>query len=1057
MQFFTNHQKSRLLLAALLSVFAGLPFAVLAQKSEGILPDWENPQVIGINKLPPLLSFMHYPNRESALADSTLDIHTPYYQSLDGMWKFHWSKNPAERPKDFYKADFNDRSWASVHVPGDWQLEGYGRPIYLNSDYPFHPQYPANPPLIHQDYDPVGSYITTFTVPKDWKERDVFIHFGGVKSAFYLWVNGKRVGYSQGSMTPAVFNLTPYLKKGENRLAVEVFRWSDGSYLEDQDMWRFSGIYRSVYLYSTPKEHLEDFFVRASLDDRYENGLLNITVKVRNATGKNLPPAEVSAYLYNENGKLIGNGPVASVKTLTDLPAGTEGIAQLHAAIPDVRKWSAETPNLYTVVLVLKDAKGKVIEAARTTTGFRNIQIKNGMLLVNGVPVKLKGVNIHEHDPFHGRAMDFKWIKKDVMLMKQGNLNTVRMSHYPHDPRYYYLFDKYGLYIIDETNLESHGLSDNRDMLPGSDPLWTHACVNRIARMIARDKNHPSVIFWSLGNEHGYGENFAIMAAYAHAVDPSRPIHDEQMESVSDVVSRMYPTPQQLQAMANDPAITKPIFLCEYDHSMGNSTGGLKDYWNLIYHYKNLIGGCIWDWVDQGLYKKDANGKMFWAYGGDYGDVPNDANFNINGFISPDRKPNPAYYEVKHVYQYINFKAGDLSKDEIVIHNRYFESSLSRFEIRWTLTRNGKIIQSGEIDSLTTPPGAWTRLNLPVQKPQLQPGSEYWLNVSATLKNNTLWAHKGFTVAWDQFKMPWATAPASKPGKVTGTPIHVDQTGSLIMLSGKDFKATIDKQTGSLQGYEWNGQALLSGPLVPNFWRAPTDNDHAGWKGTLDAWKDAAQNRKVTSVAVKNNADHSVTITVDGTVPVGETTWQLKYTVFENAVVKVEETLTPVGNVPPYIPLVGMSLRIPKNYGTMTWYGRGPQENYVDRQSGAMVGLYSGNVDTLWTDYVRPQANGNRGGVRWVRFTDATGQGIEAQGAPTLDVSAWPYSLQDLEQAKHIDDFPARDFITVNLNGWQMGVGGINTWSPQARPMKPYRLPTDVVYHYGFYLYPYQP
>lgn len=1047
--------KYKVLLLAFLGMLISIPSAVFAQKSEGILPDWENPQVIGINKEPPFLSFIPYQNRAGALADSTLQIHSPYYKSLDGMWKFHWSKNPAERPKDFYKKNFNDRSWASIHVPGDWQLEGYGRPIYLNSDYPFHPKYPAHPPLIHQNYDPVGSYITAFTIPHDWKGRKIFIHFGGVKSAFYIWLNGRRVGYSQGSMTPAVFDLTPYLKKGENRMAVEVFRWSDGSYLEDQDMWRFSGIFRKVYLYSTPPEHLEDFFVRASLINHYENGKLHITAKVRNASNENFPPAIVEAYLYNQHGKLVGNGPVVKARTLTDIPAGTDGIAELRATIPHPRKWTAETPNLYTVVLVLKDAKGKVLEAARTTTGFRNIKIKDGMLLVNGVPVKLKGVDFHDHDPFHGRALDYKWIKKDARLMKQCNINTVRMSHYPHDPRYYYLFDKYGIYVIDETNLESHGISDNRELLPGSDPLWTHACVSRIARMIARDKNHPSVIVWSLGNEHGYGENFAIMAAYARAVDPSRPIHDEQMESVSDMVSHMYPTPQQLQAMADNPAIHKPIFMCEYDHSMGNSTGGLNVYWNFIYHYKNLIGGCIWDWVDQGLYKKDKNGRMFWAYGGDYGDKPNDANFNINGFVSPDRKPNPAYYEVKHVYQYINFKAGNLSKGEVMIHNRYFETNLSHYVIHWNLTRNGIKIESGEIDTLTTPPNGWVRLKLPVKEPKLQAGSEYWLNLKATLKHKTLWAGKGFTVAWDQFEIPWATAPAPKPGIVTGSPIHVNQTGNQITATGADFKVVIDKQTGSLQNFDWKGKDLICGPLTPNFWRAPTDDDRAGWHGTLDAWKDAGINRKVTSVNVKKMANHSIIIAVKGTLPVGESTWQLKYTVYENAVIKVEETLTPIGKVPAYIPKVGLSLRIPKEYRTMTWYGRGPQENYVDRQTGAMVGIYSGLVDTLWTDYVRPQANGNRDGVRWVRFTNTKGQGIEAKGDPTLCVSAWPYSLQDLEKATHIDDLPTRNYITVNLDGKQMGVGGINTWSPQARAMKPYRLPTDVQYHYGFYLYPY--
>ncbi|GET25966.1 glycoside hydrolase family 2 TIM barrel-domain containing protein [Prolixibacter sp. NT017] len=1048
-------QKHSIFSLVLFGILVAASSSVWAQTSYGNLPDWENSQVIGINKEPPYLSFMHYPDRVSALADSTLEIHTPYYKSLDGMWKFHFSKNPAERPKDFYKTNFSDGKWASVKVPGVWQLEGYGKPIYLNNRYPFHPDYPAHPPLVNANADPVGSYRTTFDVPKNWDGREVFIHFGGVKSAFYIWLNGKKIGYSQGSMTPAEFNLTPFLKKGKNVLAVEVYRWSDGSYLEDQDMWRFSGIFRSVYLYSTPLEHLEDFFVRSGLDDRYETGIMHITAKVRNSSDENHEPATVVAYLYNEQGQLIGDGPIAQSNTITDIPAGTDGIAELYAKVPNVLKWTAETPNLYTVILELKNSKGKVLEAARSTTGFRNIEIKDGVLLVNGVPVKLKGVNTHEHDPFNGRAMDYKWIEKDLKLLKQANVNTVRMSHYPHDPRYYYLFDKYGMYVLDETNLEAHGMLE-RELLPGSDPRWTHACVNRIARMIARDKNHPSVIIWSLGNEAGHGENFAQMASYARTVDPSRPIHYEQMNSVADMISHMYPTPQWLQQLASDPNIHKPIFMCEYAHSMGNSTGGLTTYWNLINHYKNLIGGCIWDWVDQGLYKKDAKGKMFWAYGGDYGDDPNDANFNINGFVSPDRKPNPAYYEVKHVYQYVTFKAGDLNRGEVLVHNGYYHQNLSGFDVKWTLTQNGKTIQSGVIDTLTTPANGWARLHLPIEQPKLEAGSEYWLNLNLTLKKNKFWADKGFTLAWDQFKMPWAVAPATTPGKANGKAVQVKQTDDAITLTGASFAMTISKENGSLESYTSKGKSLISGPLNPNFWRAETDNDRAGWRGELNAWKGAGSERKVTDVKLSQPDNQPVVVTVGGTLPVGQSTWQLKYTVYENGVVQVNQTLTPVGDVPAYIPVVGMSLRIPKEFGTMTWYGRGPWENYSDRQTGANVGLYSGLVDSLWTNYVRPQANGNRDGVRWVRFTNKNGQGLMVVGQSPLSVSAWPYSLQDLEQAKHIDDLPVRDFITVNLDDKQMGVGGIDSWSRNARAMPPYRLPSDQQYQYGFYLYPYQ-
>ena len=1041
-------------LVIIMSMFLFISISLTAQNRLGDLPDWENPQVIGINKEPAHLSFMHYPDQQNALADSGWEYHTPYYKSLDGQWKFKWSKNPAERPKDFYKTDYDISKWANIRVPASWQTEGFGKAIYLNIKYPFHPDYPAHPPLIPQDYDPVGSYRTTFTVPDNWDGRDVYIHFGGVKSAFYIWVNGKKVGYSQGSMTPAEFNLNSYLKKGNNQLAVEVIRWSDGSYLEDQDMWRFSGIFRSVYLYSAPKEHLEDFLIRAKLDDRYEDGLMHITAKVRNTTDNNYQKATVEAYLYDENGKLVGNRPIAAAQTNTDIPAGTDGIAELHAKIKNVNKWTAETPYLYTAVLVLKDDKGNVLEAARSTAGFRTIEIKDGMLLVNGVSIKLKGTNIHDHDPYHGRALDYKWIEKDLKLMKQDNINTVRFSHYPHDPRYYYLFDKYGMYVIDETNLEAHGMYE-RELFPGSDPLWTDACVERIKRMVARDKNHPCVIIWSLGNEAGHGENFQIMASYARAVDPSRPIHYEQMNSIADIESHMYLTPQQLENMAADPDVNKPIFMCEYAHSMGNSTGNMEIYWNIINRYKNLIGGCIWDWVDQGLYKKDAQGKMFWAYGGDYGDEPNDANFCINGFVLPDRTVQPAFYEVKHAYQYISFYPLDLSKGMLIIRNGYYHSNLSDYEIDWELTQNGKIIQSGAIDTLATPPQSWVRISLPVHQPELSPGNEYWLNMSAHLKRGNFWADKGFSVAWDQFKMPWAVAPAPNKDLSQAGSVNAEQSGDMVVVSGDGFKINISKKDGSLISYNWKGKDLISGPLQPNYWRAPTDNDLAGFRGALDAWKKAATGRTVNNVNVIQPDPKTEVITINGSLPIGKSTWKVIYSVYGNGAVKITQQLSPVGDVPPYIPKFGTELKISKEYGEMSWYGRGPWANYIDKQSGAVIGNYSGLVDSLWTDYVRPQENGNRCDVRWVVFSNKSGDGLLAVGDPKLSVSAWPYSLEDLEKAKHIDDLPLRDYITVNLDDKQMGVGGIDTWSPNARPEPQFRLSSDKNYQYTFYIQPY--
>ncbi|MEJ2194875.1 MAG: glycoside hydrolase family 2 TIM barrel-domain containing protein [Ignavibacteriaceae bacterium] len=1039
------------------SILLVLPTVLTAQNNLGDLPDWENPLVIGTNKEPAHLSFMHYPDRQSALADSSFEFHTPYYKSLDGQWKFKWSKNPAERPKDFYRTDYDITEWANIKVPASWQMEGFGTAIYLNEKYPFHPERPVNPPLIPKDYNPVGSYRTTFTVPNNWNGRNIYIHFGGVKSAFYIWVNGKKVGYSQGSMTPAEFNLNSYLQKGENHLSVEVYRWSDGSYLEDQDMWRFSGIFRSVYLYSTPKIHLLDFFVRARLDDRYENGLLHITAKVRNSNKENIKPAKVEAYLYDEKGMVPGNTPIAESKTSSDIPSLMLGVADLYTTIENPKKWTAETPNLYTVILVLKDDKGNVLEAARSTTGFRTIEIEDGMLLVNGVSVKLKGTNIHDHDPLHGRAVDYKWIEEDLKLMKQCNINTVRFSHYPHDPRYYDIFDKYGMYLIDEANLETHGISFRRDLLPGSDPLWTDACLERMKRMIERDKNHPSVIIWSLGNEAGNGENISIMASYTRTVDPSRPIHYQHMNNIADMQSYMYPSPQNLEEIASDPDISKPIILCEYVHSMGNSTGNLEVYWDVINTHKNIIGGLIWDWVDQGLYKQDENGKMFWAYGGDMGDKVNDANFCINGIVQPDRTPEPEYYEVKHIYQNVNLTPSNLAEGQFFVYNSYYHSNLSNYKLQWNLLQNGEVILSGVIDTLQTPANSRERIEIPIKKPELVPGCEYWLSVSFHLKKREFWAEKGFEVAWNQFKMPWAVAPTLKDDLRGLKPVKFEQTDNSIVVSGERFKVSVNKKDGSLANYNWKGNDLISGPLQPNCWRAPTDNDVAGFKGELNAWKNAASGRIVNNVSISQPEQYKIVISVEGELAAGKSIWHATYTIYGDGTVKIAQQLFPVGNVPEYIPKVGSEMRIPNEYNTMSWYGRGPWENYLDRQTCANVGVYSGWVDSLWTNYVRPQENGNRCDVRWVAFTNNSGNGILAVGDPTICVSAWPYSLQDLEQAKHISDIPHRDYFTVNLDYRQMGVGGINTWSSIARPLPQFCLSTDQSYNYEFYLMPYTP
>ena len=738
------------------------------------------------------------------------------------------------------------------------------------------------------------------------------------------------------------------------------------------------------------------------------------------------------------------------------MPAGTEGIADLKTMIKHPSQWTAETPNLYTVVLALKDQDGNVLEAVRTRTGFREIEIHDGMLLVNGVPIKIKGVNMHDHDPNHGRALDYKWIKKDIRMMKRNNINTLRMSHYPHDRRYYELADEYGLYVIDEANLETHGISYGRNLLPGSDPTWRGAVMDRMRSLVQRDKNHPSVIFWSLGNEAGHGENFRLMANYARTVDPTRPIHYRQMGSTADVVSATYPGPDQLENIAKDPDLKKPFLMNEYAHAMGNSTGNMKEYWNVINRHKNLLGGVIWDWVDQGLYKKDDQGEWFWAYGGDYGDDPNDANFNINGLVFPDRKPHPALKDVKYWYQYAGYRAINLEKGMIWIQNNYYRNNLNKYELRWSLNEDGKTLQYGRVDTLDVAAGKGVMLNLPIQQPTLNSGREYWLNLSLHLKNDAQWANTGFTVGWHQFKMPYAVPRAPEVNISAANNLQVDQSGSNIEITGHNFSAQIAKNDGALTSYKYEGNEFLNSPLVPNFWRAPTDNDQAGWRKALDPWKDAANNRIVDEVNVSQPDNKSALITVQGTLPVGQTTYELQYHVLGNGKVKISEQIHPAGDVPPVLPKVGMKMHIPNSYKTMTWYGRGTEENYWDRKISANVGTYFGLIDTLWTNYVRPQENGNRSDVRWVSFTDDQGNGLLAVGDPKLSVSAWPYSLEDLNKADHIDDLPDRDFYTVNLDYKQQGVGGVNSWSQAARAIPKYRLPTDQGYSYSFTLMPYE-
>ncbi|MHA1435932.1 MAG: glycoside hydrolase family 2 TIM barrel-domain containing protein, partial [Promethearchaeota archaeon] len=796
--------------------------------------EWENCEIIGENKEKPHCTLIPYPDINSALRLKKED--SIFFQSLNGNWKFNWVKKPSDRPVNFYKIEYDSSNWNDIIVPSNWQMKGYGIPIYTNIKYPYSLKKKKIPNIDH-NYNPVGSYRTEFSIPKTWQNREIFIHFEGVKSAFYIWINGQKVGYSQGSMTPAEFNITNYIQEGQNLLAVEVYRWSDGSYLEDQDMWRFSGIYRDVYLFSSPKVHINDFFIYCDLDDNYTDGILNFKAKIQNYYDNFIKNYSIELILYDKDANIVGLNPL--MKKQVDIEAKKEVEIELQAEVKNPKKWSAEIPNLYNIILVLKNSSGEIIEVEHCKFGFRKVEIKNSQIYINGVPIIFKGVNRHEHDPDHGRAIPYERMLQDIKIFKRNNINAVRTSHYPNYPQWYNLCDEYGIYVIDECNLESHGL---RRKLPKSDPKWEKACIDRMVSMVERDKNHPSIFMWSLGNEAGFGENFKKMKDAALKIDKTRPIHYEgdYRLKISDVFSTMYTLINQLEksgqfkkTQSSYPIYLvkpkqykdKPRILCEYAHAMGNSLGNFQEYQDVFEKYDNIIGGFIWDFVDQGLRKISEDGKEFWAYGGDFGDQPNSKQFCCNGIVLPDRTPNPSLYEVKKVFENIKVHPVDLLNGIIEIQNKFNFLTLDHFDIKWALTENGEKIQEGKLPKLSSKAGEKQEVKIPFKKPEIKPKAEYYILIKFLLSKNTIWAEKGYIVAWDQFKIPYVSIPLPKINIDILPEIIINEFPNKVLIKGKDFKVIIGKKTGAIESYQFNETEYIIKPLVPNFWRAPTDND----------------------------------------------------------------------------------------------------------------------------------------------------------------------------------------------------------------------------------------
>jgi beta-galactosidase len=1038
--------------------FMCLAMAVTCELPAESNPDWENPAVFRINKETPHSTLMPFESVRQSLKDEIAD--SKYYKSLNGRWAFKWSPDPQNRPVDFYQDSFDVSGWDTIDVPSNWQMAGYGTPLYSNITYPFKKDPPHVMGIPPEDYtnfkarNPVGSYRRTFKIPFSWQDREIFINFDGVDSAFYLWVNGQKVGYSQDSRTPAEFNITKYLKNGDNTVSVEVYRYSDGSYLEDQDFWRLSGIFRDVYLFSTPQLHIRDFFAKPTLDENYQNATLTVDVEVANFATESSSAPVIDAVLLDCSGQQVAQLPV--VQTYPIIPGKTAQYT-LTTEVANPKQWSAETPNLYTLVIQLIDASsGKPLEVISDKFGFRTVEIKDGVLQVNGKYVLLKGVNRHEHDPDTGHTVTRESMIRDIILMKQNNINTVRTSHYPNAPLWYDLCDEYGLYLINEANVESHGMGYGDESL-AKQPAWKDAHLDRIMNMVERDKNHPSVILWSLGNEAGDGPNFEEASAWIKQRDPSRPVHYERAERRShvDIVSWMYTRIPEIIDYAKNHTV-RPLILCEYSHAMGNSCGNLADYWVAIRQYRQLQGGCIWDWVDQGLRKVDPEtGQRFWAYGGNYGDHPNDKNFCCNGLVQPDRKPNPHLYEVKKVYQGIHVKTVDLDKGLFEIQNEYNFLNLDGFvKAAWYVTENGVIVQQGTVDDINIQPGSFKVINIPYDSSTLDKTAEYLLKIEFVLAHKTLWAPKGYLLAWDQFELQQADPIVLSND--SNLELDVLEDEQALKVSGKDFKVVFSKKEGVLTSYEIKGFPILVEPLIPNFWRAPTDNDGGVNCGgskmpqRLGIWKDAGPKRKTDSIKSDKIGNNQVIVTIDITLNAKDSKLMTVYHIYADGKIQVKNTLIPDKDLP-NIPRIGMQMKIPNRYANMKWYGRGPHESYWDRKTGAAVGIYKEKVTEPDHVYIRPQENGNKTDVRWMTLTDKRGTGIKVFGMPLLSVSVWPYSMDDLSAAWHPYEIPGRDFITVNIDYKQMGVGGDDSWGARTHPE--YTLPAKQ-YQYEFVIEP---
>ena len=1012
--------------------------ATMAQHDE-----WKNPEINAVNRAPMHTNYFAYSSsEEAAKADKE---NSSNFMTLNGIWKFNWVKNADARPTDFYRTDYNDKGWGQMKVPGVWEMNGYGDPIYVNVGYAWRSQYKNNPPYVPIENNHVGSYRKEIIIPAEWSEKEIFAHFGSVTSNMYLWVNGKYVGYSEDSKLEAEFNLTKYLKPGENLIAFQVFRWCDGTYLEDQDFFRYSGVGRNCYLYSRNKKYIQDIRVTPDLDSNYTNGTLNVALNL-NGSGT------VELNLTDPAGKSVATAQVNG-----------NGQKSVVMDVSNPEKWTAETPNLYTLTATLKNGSN-TLEVIPVKVGFRKIELKGGQILVNGQPVLFKGADRHEMDPDGGYVVSRERMLQDILRMKQLNINAVRTCHYPDDNLWYDLCDQYGIYVVAEANIESHGMGYGKETL-AKNPSYKKAHMERNQRNVQRGYNHPSIIFWSLGNEAGYGPNFEQCYTWIKNEDKTRAVQYEQAgtNEFTDIFCPMYYDYDACKKYSEG-NIDKPLIQCEYAHAMGNSQGGFKEYWDLIRKYPKYQGGFIWDFVDQSNHWKNKDGIDIYGYGGDFNKYDaSDNNFNDNGLISPDRRPNPHAHEVGYFYQSIWTTPGDLSKGEIKVYNENFFRDLSAYYMEWQLLANGEVMQTGVVQDLNVAPQQTATLKLNLNTEKICPCKELLLNVTYKLKAAETLMPAGSTVAYDQLTIRPYTAKALelKNQKASNldivVPVIKDNDHNYLIVEGENFIIEFNKHNGYLSRYEADGMQLLNpgAQLTPNFWRAPTDNDYgAGLQHRYAVWKNPGL--KLTSLKQSIENEQAI-VQAEYEMKAVKGKLFLTYVINNEGAVKVTQKME-AGKEEKVSDMFrfGMQMQMPENFNEVEYYGRGPVENYADRNHSTLIGKYRQTVAEQFYPYIRPQETGTKTDLRWWRVLNISGNGLQFVGDAPFSASALNYSIESLDDGvqkdqRHSPEVAKAPFTNLCIDKVQMGLGCVNSWG--TLPLEKYRVPYQD-YEFSFILTP---